>query len=107
MSGYWEGMYGNEKKGNTDFIEGIIAGLEFCAGWYGGIRVIGELNSYLELQFFKRCTGTICFKNLIHLAKLCRNIPYLPYYPLIILTAFSICTPLLSCYCLYPWSANL
>ena len=30
-------------------------------------RVIGELNSYLELQFFKRCTGTICFKNLIHL----------------------------------------
>ena len=28
-------------------------------------RVLGELNSYLDLQFVKRCTGSINLKNLM------------------------------------------
>lgn len=42
MSGHWEDMYGNEKKGNKDFIEGVIAGLEYCATTnFDGKRVVG------------------------------------------------------------------
>jgi len=48
MSGYWEGMYGNEKKGNADFIEGIIAGLEFCVDWKDGMQVVGIADQRLE-----------------------------------------------------------
>jgi len=35
---YWEKMYGKQSK---DFVQGVIAGVEFCAVWKDGIQVSG------------------------------------------------------------------